>query len=142
MTPVIRIATRDDLPALVEIERLSFSHPHWRAEDFLTYNCIVAEIDGHIAGFLVSRETAAGRNGSRAEREILNVAVAPAYRRSGIATLLLKHELSPQNVYFLEVRESNAAALALYRKIGFFEVGRRAEYYQMPTERAIVMKMK
>jgi ribosomal-protein-alanine acetyltransferase len=140
--PLIRSATRKDLPALLEIERLSFSHPHWKPEDFLVHHCIVAEVDGQVAGFLVSRETFPGRNESRPEREILNLAVAPAHRRTGIATILLQHELSRDIVHFLEVRESNLAAQALYRKMGFSEVGRRSEYYEEPTERAIVMKMK
>jgi ribosomal protein S18 acetylase RimI-like enzyme len=140
--PTIRSATRDDLPVLIEIERASFSHPHWRPEDFLVYNCIVAELAGHVAGFLVSREAFPGDKRSRPEREILNLAVAPAHRRAGIATILLKHELSRGSIHFLEVRESNLAAQALYRKMGFSEVGRRSGYYEMPTERAIVMKMK
>ena len=142
MIPVIREATPDDLPTLIDIERASFSHPHWKPEDFLAYNCTVAEVDGHIVGFLVSREAFAGDNGNPPEREILNLAVAPAHRRAGIATLLLNHELSGKTIYFLEVRESNLAAQQLYRKMGFFEVGRRSEYYEMPRERAIVMKMK
>ncbi len=142
MIPLIRSATREDLPALIAIERASFSHPHWKAEDFLVYRCIVAEVDGHIAGFLVSREAFPGGKGSPPEREILNLAVAPAHRRAGIATLLLKHELSRESIHFLEVRESNVAAQSLYRKMGFSEVGSRSEYYEMPCERAIVMKMK
>ncbi len=136
MSPALRKATVDDLPALIEIEQASFANPHWQAQDFLRYHCIVAEVEGQIVGFLVSRETIP------TEREILNLAVAPAYRRTGIATALLRHELSRKMVYFLEVRESNAAAQALYRRIGFVEVGRRPNYYDSPRERAIVMKMK
>lgn len=142
MIPVIRSATRHDLTALIEIERACFPHPHWKPEDFLVYNCIVAEVDGQVAGFLVSREAFSGGKASRPEREILNLAVAPEHRRAGIATVLLKHELSRSSIHFLEVRESNLAAQALYRKMGFSEVGRRSGYYEMPAERAIVMKMK
>ena len=81
-------------------------------------------------------------DGALPEREILNLAVAPNYRRSRVATALLKHELSREATHFLEVRESNVAAVALYRKCGFVEVGRRAGYYEFPTETAIVMSMK
>ncbi|MGH9582329.1 MAG: GNAT family N-acetyltransferase [Bryobacteraceae bacterium] len=142
MTPVIRLAARPDLPILLEIERQSFSHEHWTAESFLAYDCIVAEVENTVAGFLVSRQTFASGQGVPAEREILNLAVAPAYRRMGIATVLLNHELARGGLYFLEVRESNRAALALYGKIGFVPAGRRPEYYRAPREAAIVMKMK
>ena len=141
-TPLIREASPDDLPKLLEIERECFSSPHWIEEDFLKYDCIVAEIDGQIAGFLVSHEAYAGDITAPAERELLNVAVSPRFRRLGIATDLIRHQLKHQAVYFLEVRESNIAAQALYRKLGFVEVARRSQYYESPTETAIVMKMK
>jgi ribosomal-protein-alanine N-acetyltransferase len=139
---MLRPAKRSDLPNLMEIERASFGHEHWHPESFLSYQCLVAEVERAVAGFLVSRQTFAGTGGMPAEREILNLAVAPAYRRMGIATALLKYELARGGVHFLEVRESNRAALALYGKIGFVPAGRRAEYYQSPIEGAIVMKMK
>ena len=111
-------------------------------DDFLADECTIAEIDGRIAGFLVARQTFPAADGSPAEREILNVAVANRYRRQGIGTALLQNELGRRAVCFLEVRESNGAALALYRKLGFVEVGRRPQYYDAPVETAIVMKMK
>ncbi len=142
MNPVIRPATRADLPALLEIEKASFAQPHWTAKDFLRDRCMVAETDGRIAGLLVSREVFSGENGTPPEREILNLAVAPHFRRRGIATALLTHELKRKAVHILEVRESNAAARELYRRFGFIEIGRRPNYYQSPSERAIVMQMK
>lgn len=142
MKPVLRKATRADLPAILEIERAAFAESPWKAEDFLAEDCTVAEIDGRVAGFLVSRQTFPPVNGEPAEREILNVAVASEFRRQGIATALLRHELGHRAVYFLEVRESNLAAQKLYRKLGFQEIGRRPNYYDSPQETAIVMKMK
>lgn len=142
MSPLIRPVARPDLPALVEIERASFSYEHWSVESFLAYNCMVAEVEARIAGFLVSRQTFAGGKGEPSEREILNLAVAPVFRRMGIATALLRNELARGGVHFLEVRESNRAAQALYSKVGFVRAGRRAEYYCSPIEAAIVMKMK
>lgn len=142
MTPLIRNTAPQDLAALVEIEQQSFSHPHWDTESFLRYPCVVAEWEARIVGFLVSRETFPGNRHALPEREILNLAVAIPYRRMGIATALLKQELAHRAVHFLEVRESNLVAQALYRKMGFVQVGTRPEYYESPRERALVMKMK
>ena len=89
-----------------------------------------------ITGFLVSRQTAPG------EREVLNIAVDPAFRRRGIARELLKAELDRgPGQWFLEVRESNRAALNLYETFGFRSVGRRNGYYTDPAETGIVMKL-
>jgi len=142
VNPLLRPAITEDLAALLEIESQSFSEPNWRAREFGLYDTWVAECDGQIAGFLVSRETFAGARGSQPEREVLNIAVAPVFRRRGIATLLLRHALASGAVHFLEVRESNLAAQALYRKLGFIEIGRRAKYYDYPEENAIVMQLK
>ena len=141
MTLVLRPATPDDLPVLHEIERQSFSHQRWQAKDFLADECFVAEIDGRVVGFLVSRQIC-GERGEASEREILNIAVAPHWRRKGTARALLMRELQRKSVLYLEVRESNEAAQRLYRALGFVEIGRRPEYYQEPREGAIVMQMK
>ncbi|HEX4229939.1 MAG TPA: ribosomal protein S18-alanine N-acetyltransferase [Bryobacteraceae bacterium] len=135
MTVSIRSGAPSDAPRLEGIERLSFADPSWNAADFFRYDCIVAEIDGQVAGFLVSRSV-------HLEREILNLAVAPEWRRRGIAKTLLEHHLAQGGTHFLEVRESNLAAQALYRTLGFREVGRRLGYYDRPAESAIVMRMK
>ena len=143
MTPVLRPAVQTDVPVLLEIERDSFPQPHWRATDFLKYSCTVADVEGRIAGFLVSRETSPpGDRNDPAEREILNLAVTPAFRRLGIAACLLRSELANPAIHFLEVRESNVAARTLYRKFGFRVVGRRKQYYSRPIETAIVMQRK
>jgi len=142
VSPIIRKATAADVPLLVEIERQSFSNPSWDGDAFLRYPCIVAEIDGCVVGFLVSRETFPAVGKAPAEREILNLAVTTECRRMGIATALLRHELIQGATHFLEVRESNVAAQALYRKSGFVEIGRRLDYYQFPAETAIVMRLK
>ena len=140
MTPVLRSAAAPDLPSLLSIERASFSSQRWTSKDFLRYRTTVAEIDGRIAGFLVSRQIFAGDGSAPSEREILNVAVDPLFRRLGVATCLLQHELRSDAVHFLEVRESNAPARALYKLLGFVEVSRRSGYYRSPPETAIVMR--
>lgn len=142
MSLCIRPSKPGDLDALLRIEAASFSDPNWRADDFSRYRSVVAELDGQIAGFLVSRQAFIGDHTGPAEREILNIAVAPRFRRIGIATALLQHELQSEVTHFLEVRESNVAAQALYRKLGFSEIGRRPKYYEKPEETAIVMQLK
>ncbi len=130
---VIRQATAGDLGRVQEIEADSNESARWEPEAYLTFECIVAELSTTIAGFMVSRSTAVR------EREILNIVVAPEFRRRGVATALIQ-SLGNGEV-FLEVRESNAPARRLYQKLGFSEIGRRPEYYEDPPESAVVMRL-
>ena len=92
-------------------------------------------------GLLVTR-LAAG------EGEIITIGILPAARRRGLARLLLAHGLAEAGgagcrMMFLEVGCANAAALALYRAMGFREVGRRRDYYQertKPPEDALILR--
>lgn len=73
--------------------------------------------------------------------DIANIAVSPAFRRQGIASLLLDTALDGLEAdLFLEVRASNTPAIALYRKYGFTEYGVRKNYYDSPREDAVLMK--
>ena len=76
------------------------------------------------------------------EADIIRVAVLPKYRRRGIAEkLLLKSfEVNETDEVFLDVRESNAPAIKLYKSLGFVDTGVRKDYYSNPTENAILMK--
>jgi [ribosomal protein S18]-alanine N-acetyltransferase len=75
------------------------------------------------------------------EREILNIAVAPAFRRRGVARGLLSGLIRTwRGKVFLEVRESNGAAQGLYKSLGFQQVGIRREYYASPPEPGIVLE--
>ena len=81
------------------------------------------------------------------EAEILDIAVAEKHRRHGHARFLLEKflELARQHGIrdvFLEVRESNFPAIALYRKFGFSTSGRRPNYYRDPQEAAILLHLK
>lgn len=128
---IIRPVAPDDLQTIAAIQGRS----SWDPIDYLKCDCIVAVADGFVAGFLASREIAPG------EREVLNIAVDRAQRRRGIARELLQHALkSLPGAWFLEVRESNTAAVKLYENAGFQPVGRRPEYYREPLEAAIVMR--
>ena len=77
------------------------------------------------------------------EMEILNLAVLPESRRQGIARTLLDAAVANagdrdvQRIY-LEVRESNAVAIAFYRAMGFDQTGRRSKYYSSPVDDALV----
>ncbi len=80
------------------------------------------------------------------ECDITDVAVLPAFRRRGIAAALLRELFTrlraggTRHVY-LEVRESNAPAIALYRSFAFSPCGRRKRYYTAPEEDAVVMRL-
>ena len=91
-----------------------------------------------VTGFLIGRQAAD-------EAEILNLAVEKGSRRKGQGTALLMaavKQLQARGVrrIFLEVRESNAAGIAFYKKHGFTNAGRRASYYRQPEEAALVME--
>jgi len=99
---------------------------------------IVESTEGGTVGFLVARILAPD------EAEILNLAVAPAKRRLGYATELVQTCIADFsrrkiNKIFLEVRESNAAAIGFYEQQGFVRTGRRAGYYQHPAEAAVLL---
>ncbi len=81
------------------------------------------------------------------EVQILNIAVAPEERGQGYGRLLLGRSIDVlrsrgAREFFLEVREGNAYAIRLYRKLGFRKVGRRKKYYTETNEDALVMRMK
>ena len=129
-----------DVAEVASIEALSTASP-WSEDSFrielrnAAARCRVALCDGRIAGFLVSQPLGLG------EGELLNLAVEPGSRRTGVGKTLLAAFLGefPGGAY-LEVRESNVAALSLYKSLGFKEVTRRPGYYDSPPEPAIVMK--
>jgi len=145
MNPVIRLMTLEDVPAVHEIDTLSFSLP-WPERSFrfeLTENPVtrgwVAEVDGRVAAMLVLWFIVD-------EAHIATIAVHPDYRRQGIGEQVLLHALLA--VYdegarraFLEVRAGNAAAQAMYVKYGFIVDGRRPKYYRDNDEDAILMSL-
>jgi ribosomal-protein-alanine N-acetyltransferase len=140
----IRSAVPADAAGLVAIERRAFSDP-WSEASFRealvspwTFG-LLAETGRGMAGYLVGREVAG-------TGEVLNLAVAPEFRRRGIGGALLEAGLAAfrrRNVdeVFLEVRESNISAQALYVGHGFRPVGQRAAYYRNPREDALVLRL-
>lgn len=132
----IRTANASDLDRIRAIQATAPEASQWQPNDYLTFDCQVAWMDGQVTGFVVSRRVAEG------EREVLNVAVHPDFRRLGIASALLRHEMARcTGAHFLEVRESNSAARRLYEHLGFEMVGTRPGYYENPNEPGIVMRI-
>ena len=133
---------RSHIEQIAALERECFSTP-W-SEAMLTEvlfdsqaSFIVAESeDGGVLGY-------AGLQVVLDEGYIDNIAVEPNARRHGVADELLDVfcRFGEANLAFLtlEVRSSNAPAIALYRKHGFEEAGRRKNYYTKPTEDAVIM---
>ena len=151
--------TLGHLPELLEIEKKSHSHP-WSEASFTSsiassHHCSVlvdqsatletvtleaasltstatentvlnTAVPERIAAYIIT-STAAD------EAELLNVVVAPKYRRRGLANLLIEESCDSFNPsihsLFLEVRASNAGAISLYDNLGFNEVGCRLNYY-------------
>lgn len=139
---IIRNMQESDLPQVAEIERQIFSVP-WSLESFgesmqLEHTIyLVAEEQEKVMGYC-------GMYRVFNEGEIVNVAVSEEHRRQGVAKELLEQlfkeseKLKVDN-FFLEVRESNEGAIALYKKLGFIEAGIRKNFYEKPRENAIFM---
>lgn len=135
-------AAKRHIPQLEDIERQCFSMP-WSAQQLETqlpddrHIFIVAEDEGHVLGYV-------GMMYVLDEGYISNVAVRKENRKQGIADALisaLERECKLKELAFatLEVRAGNEPAIKLYSKHGFTPVGLRRNYYEKPTEDAILM---
>lgn len=139
----IRPMLRDDVPAVMVIEKASYSHP-WSAGIFrdclrIGYRCLVLTDLDHVCGYAIYSV-------ALDEAHLLNLCVCPSRRRIGLASLLLEHVSAEITVagadrLFLEVRPSNRAAIRLYGRSGFSQIGRRPGYYPSHAGRedALVM---
>lgn len=125
------------------LEKRCFSDP-W------SENSIASELKNPLSLWLVALdgEEVLGYIGSQSvqgESDMMNVAVAPTHRRQGIAEALVA-QLSAQlkalgnESLTLEVRASNAGAIALYEKMAFEQAGRRPNYYRNPKEDALILR--
>jgi ribosomal-protein-alanine N-acetyltransferase len=130
---VIRAGEARDLEAVKAIQEGSAEAAQWPVGDYLAHSFAVAEVDGAVAGFAVWRGVGEG------EWELLNLAVDAEKRRRGVGRALVG--ALPGGRVYLEVRESNKAAIALYASSGFSVCGRRRRYYQSPEEDGIVMEL-
>ena len=139
---IIREWTKEDIPVIADMERRCF-HDAWTEEmlsdtlRYPIYNCFLAEEGGQVCGYcclIVVCEDA----------EVGNIAVDTPFRGKGIGKALMEamHQRAKEKgatQSFLEVRVSNASAIALYKKFGYESYGIRARYYE-DGEDAMVMK--
>jgi ribosomal-protein-alanine N-acetyltransferase len=142
----MRAMTLEDVDAVLAIEQAVQAYP-WTRGNFIDalghgYICRVEEDGGEIRGYAVLMPVLD-------EAELLNIGVAAGQQRKGLGRAMLLEMLDmacKKNMLrvFLEVRPSNAAALALYRSSGFSEIGVRRGYYQSASgsEDAITMACK
>jgi ribosomal-protein-alanine N-acetyltransferase len=131
----VRAATERDYPAIARIQQTCPEAAQWPVGDYSNYEVLLAATETGPAGFCAWRQTAPD------EAELLNLGVAPGARRQGVAEALLKAlRAAAQGDIFLEVAEPNAAAIALYRKLGWEAVAIRKGYYDNGLTPGVVMK--
>lgn len=126
--------------AVAELEKQNFSEP-WPEI------AVRGELTNKLALWLVALdgETVVGYVGSQTvlqEADMMNIAVADSHRRRGIARMLVEELIRQLDAYqlTLEVRASNAGAIALYDSLGFTQVGLRKNYYHKPKEDALILR--
>jgi ribosomal-protein-alanine N-acetyltransferase len=141
---LIRPMTATDLPAVAELDQLSFSQP-WPMGAFeaelanINSRCWVTEDDGRIVAAIVLWRVLD-------EAHIATIAVHPNFRRLGIGRALLRASMDAAyaegaRIYHLEVRAGNLAAQKMYADFGYEIVGRRPKYYQDNGEDALLLTL-
>ena len=140
----VREMKQDDLRDILAIENKSFKSP-WTKRLFeetlfspIAANFVITagdEIVGYLCLYTVEDEA-----------HILNIAISPAHRQKGHASVLMDkviEQMGEKGItqYYLEVREGNNEALGLYRKFGFTAIGKRKKYYTDTNEDALVMHL-
>lgn len=142
--PILRVAAPADVSAVIMLENSSVTAAHWSEDHYRNAIAdnqrlvLVAEEEEKILGFLVAAHIPP-------EWELENVVVAAPERRKGLGKSLLEALLerareTNSEAVFLEVRESNHAARALYQALSFQQIGRRPRYYSTPAEDAILYR--
>ena len=139
---LVRPATSADIAAMMLLEKHAVTAAHWSREQ---YEQVFAATEPRREALIIEREGIGGFLVARAldkEWEIENMAVSGPARRHGLGTRLLGEfldgaRLRGAEMVFLEVRESNHAARALYEKWAFIPSGRRKGYYRGPEEDAV-----
>ena len=139
----IRMCESGNIPEVLSILARSPEATQWSEQAIA--NALAASPDYHLVG-IVGGQIAGFISGRRiaVEGEILNLAVKPEFRRQGVALALVRvilgrfHRDGVRQV-FLEVRESNDAAISFYQRLGFHRIGRREAYYSDPPAAALVL---
>jgi ribosomal-protein-alanine N-acetyltransferase len=136
----VRRLLHSDLPSVMAIERRAFPTP-WSLSMFVleltrpTGICLAAVAGEELRGYLICARYAEAFH-------LMNIAVDPEHRRRGIARVLIDAMIEAAGAdanFTLEVRVSNAPAIALYESYGFRSVGTRRRYYADTGEDAIIM---
>ena len=138
----IRRARPDDATAISELEEKIFADPFSKKDIFSyicsdTGMCFVALDESGVIGYITGRKIPP-------EGEIYRIAVREDKRQRGIGYRLLSYAIKTERgsgveTVFLEVRSQNQPARALYKAYGFTEIGIRKNYYQNPSDDAIIM---
>jgi [ribosomal protein S18]-alanine N-acetyltransferase len=151
----VRRATAADVNVMMDLERQSPSAAHWSPQQYEDLfvatsgeeqsqrSAWIVEEEGEepeLLAFLIAHRI-------DAEWELENIAVAGAVRGRGVGTRLMGEFVAHARAekgsgIFLEVRESNEGARALYGKMGFEETGLRKSYYSDPAEDAILYQLR
>jgi ribosomal-protein-alanine acetyltransferase len=147
MNLLLRDMSNSDLDSVLLIEQQIHAHP-WTKGNFIdaltsSYLCKVAELEGELIGYAVMMQGVD-------EAELLDIGIASSLQRQGwgrqlLQAMLAKALLLGRRRMVLEVRTSNEAAIALYRSVGFVEIGLRRGYYPVENggrEDAILMGRK
>ena len=138
----IRRSRPDDATDIARLEQEIFSDP-WGQKDIFSYicsdggMCFTAIDDSGVVGYIIGRKIPP-------EGEIYRIAVRGDKRQRGIGYRLLSYAMKTEmghgvETVFLEVRSQNIPAIALYKAYGFTRAGIRKNYYQNPTDDAIIM---
>ena len=135
----VRPVAERDYPAIARIQQASPEAAQWPLGDYSNFQVLLAF---HTTGSTpIPAGFCAWRQSSPDEAELLNLAVDPTHRRTGIASALLEELRRQANgSIFLEVAEPNIAAIALYEHHGWVHVGVRKGYYRQGSVNAIVME--
>ena len=143
----VRAAEEGDLPKMMEIATQAGTAAQWNPAEYKKLFAVetrrdraalVIEQNGIVVGFIVGRQLGD-------EWDIENIVVTSGAQCGGLGSQLLTEFLKLVHgrggrAIYLEVRESNLAARALYRKWTFLETGRRKEYYENPAEDALILR--
>ena len=140
---IITNMTIGHVAQVAELEKICFQDP-WSEKSVATelehdYSLWLVALEGETVVGYIGSQTSYG------ETDMMNVAVHPDHRRKGIGEKLivaLMNELKARECVSLalEVRASNAPAIALYEKLGFGRIGLRKNYYRNPKEDALILR--
>jgi ribosomal-protein-alanine N-acetyltransferase len=151
----LRKFTPDDLQSVIQINRETlpenysdyfFMDLHERFPETF----VVAELEGKVVGYIMCRVEVGlsnfGLGGLIRKGHVVSIAVLPMARHKGVATALMNTAMEGMRVYkakqcYLEVRVTNEAGVALYRKLGF-DISRTVHGYYSDGEGAYVMSKK